>query len=222
MTKLLSLLAFVVMSCWFAWAANAAKELDAATQVVQNMASSNQIPSSLLKQAKCIAVIPKLTKAGLIVGGEHGGGVMSCRTASGWSGPAFITITGGSVGLQIGAAKTDFILLFMNDDAIGGLLKDKFEIGGEGSAVGGPVGRTAAASTDALLRAAIISYSRSKGLFAGLELKGVVIKADDDENQRVYATKARELLVPGSAMTLSKMPADVRVFPQTLARYSTK
>jgi lipid-binding SYLF domain-containing protein len=105
--------------------------------------------------------------------------------------------------LQIGASKTDFVLLFMNDEALGGLLKDKFEIGGEGSAVAGPVGRTASASTDALLKAGIISYSRSKGLFAGLEIKGVVIKPDDDENLAVYRTRAHELLLPGSAMTLA-------------------
>ena len=110
----------------------------------------------------------------------------------------------------------------MNDDALGGLLKDKFEIGGEGSAVAGPVGRTAAASTDALLRAGIISYSRSKGLFAGLEIKGVVIKPDDDENMGVYQTRAHELLLPGSAMTLARMPAGVRIFARTLGRYSTR
>src|SRR5215470_17276248 len=114
MKKILSLAAIVVLSCWFAWAASAAKELDAAAQVVQNMASSNQIPSSLLKQAKCIAVIPKLTKAGFIVGGKHGSGAVSCRTASGWSAPAFITITGGSIGLQAGGEHQDLVLL-MND-----------------------------------------------------------------------------------------------------------
>jgi SH3 domain-containing YSC84-like protein 1 len=180
------------------------------------------IPQSLLDKAQAIAVFPGVIKAGFIIGGRGGHGVISRRVKGGWSAPAFFDLGGGSVGLQIGASKTDFVLLFMNDDAIAGLLKDKFEIGGEGSAVAGPVGRTAAASTDVLLKAAIISYSRSKGLFAGLEIKGVVIKADDDENRGVYETRARELLLPGTAMPLAKMPAGVRIFPRTLARYSTK
>jgi lipid-binding SYLF domain-containing protein len=180
------------------------------------------IPQGLLDRAQAIAVFPDVIKAGFIVGGRGGHGVISRRVKGGWSAPAFFDLGGGSVGLQIGASKTDFVLLFMNDEALAGLLKDKFEIGGEGSAVAGPVGRTAAASTDVLLKAAIISYSRSKGLFAGLEIKGVVIKADDDENRGVYETRARELLLPGSAMPLAKMPAGVRIFPRTLARYSTK
>src|SRR5215467_2206036 len=107
----LSVAVSVLMFCWIASAADAAKELDAAAQVLQNMASSNQIPTSLLNQAKCIAVIPKLTKAGFIVGGKHGNGVVNCRTASGWGAPGFITITGGSVGLQAGGEKQDVVLL---------------------------------------------------------------------------------------------------------------
>ena len=201
-------------------AKDAQKAADALTEIMNS--PDKAIPQSLLDKAEAIAVFPGVLKAGFIVGGRGGHGIISRRVRGGWSTPAFFDLGGGSIGLQIGAEKTDFVLLFMNDDAIGGLLKDKFEIGGEGSAVAGPVGRTAAASTDALLRAAIISYSRSKGLFAGLELKGVVIKPDDDENTAVYRTKARELLVPGSAMTLAKMPAGVRIFPQTLARYSNR
>src|SRR5207248_10038114 len=164
------------------------------------------IPQSLLDKAEAIAVFPGVIKAGFIVGGRGGHGVISRRGRGGWSPPAFFNLGGGSVGLQIGASKTDFVLLFLNEDALGGLLKDKFEIGGEGSAAAGPVGRSASASTDALLRAGIISYSRSKGLFAGLEIKGVVIKPDDDENMAVYRTRAHELLLPGSAMTLARMP----------------
>src|SRR6266853_2680910 len=180
------------------------------------------IPQSLLDKAEAIAVFPGVIKAGFIVGGRGGHGMISRRVKGGWSAPAAFDLGGASFGLQIGAAKTDFVLLFMNEEALGGLLKDKFEIGGEGSAVAGPVGRTAAASTDVLLRAGIISYSRSKGLFAGLEIKGVVIKPDDDENMAVYRTRAHELLLPGSAMTLAKMPAGVKIFPRTLGRYSTR
>jgi lipid-binding SYLF domain-containing protein len=199
---------------------DAQKAADAFTEIMN--VPERAIPQSLLDKAEAIAVFPGVIKAGFIVGGRGGHGMISRRVKGGWSAPAAFDLGGGSVGLQIGASKTDFVLLFMNDDALGGLLKDKFEIGGEGSAVAGPVGRTAAASTDALLRAQIISYSRSKGLFAGLEIKGVVIKPDDDENMGVYGTRSRELLLPGSAMTLAKMPAGVRIFPRTLARYSSR
>src|SRR5216110_1241097 len=199
---------------------DAQKAADAFTEIMN--VPERGIPQSLLDKAEAIAVFPNVIKAGFIVGGRGGHGVISRRVKGGWSAPAAFDLGGGSVGLQIGASKTDFVLLFMNDDALGGLLKDKFEIGGEGSAVAGPVGRTAAASTDALLRAGIISYSRSKGLFAGLEIKGVVIKPDDDENFAVYHFKAHEILSPAQQWSMTKMPASVRIFPRTLARYSTR
>src|SRR5437588_2008703 len=126
------------------------------------------IPRDLLNRAEAVAVFPSVFKAGLIVGGRGGSGVISRRVRGGWSAPAFFNLAGGSVGLQIGASSTDYVLLFMNDNALNGLLKDKFEIGGEGSAAAGPVGRSTSASTDAQLRAQILSYSRSKGVFAGL------------------------------------------------------
>src|SRR6266404_5671837 len=204
-------------------AADAAKEAqkaaDAFTEIMN--VPEKAIPQSLLDKAEAIAVFPGVIKAGFIIGGRGGHGVISRRVKGGWGAPAAFDLGGGSVGLQIGATKTDFVLLFMNDEALGGLLKDKFEIGGEGSAVAGPVGRTAAASTDALLRAQIISYSRSKGLFAGLEIKGVVIKPDDDENVAAYGMKAGEVLSPTQQWPMTKMPAGVRIFPRTLARYST-
>src|SRR5207247_6901636 len=167
-----------------------AKKLADATQQSQKAAdvfteimnvADKAIPQRLLDKADAIAVFPGVIKAGFIIGGRGGRGVISRRTGSSWSAPAFFNLGGGSIGLQIGAAKTDFVLLFMNQDALGGLLKDKFEIGGEGSAAAGPVGRSASASTDAQLKAGILSYSRSKGLFAGLEIKGVVISADNDD-----------------------------------------
>lgn len=198
----------------------AQKAADAFTEIM-NIAEK-AIPQGLLDRAEAIAVFPDVIKAGFIIGGRGGHGVISRRVKGGWSAPAAFDLGGGSVGLQIGAAKTDFVLLFMNDDALGGLLKDKFEIGGEGSATAGPVGRTAAASTDALLKAQIISYSRSKGLFAGLEIKGVVIKPDDDENVAVYALKGKDILSPARTWTMAKMPAGVRIFPRTLARYSAR
>ncbi len=180
------------------------------------------IPKNLLDKAEAIAVFPSVIKAGFIVGGRGGRGVISRRVPGGWSAPAFFNLAGGSFGLQIGASSTDFVLLFMNDDAIRSLLQDKFEIGGEGSVAAGPVGRAASASTDAKLNAQILSYSRSRGLFAGLELKGVVINPDNDDNESVYAMKARDILTGSQKITMNQMPAGVRIFPQTLARYSTR
>jgi lipid-binding SYLF domain-containing protein len=201
-------------------AKEAQKAADAFTEIMN--VHDKAIPQSLLDKAEAIAVFPDVIKAGFIVGGRGGHGMICRRIKGGWSAPADFDLGGGSVGLQIGANKTDFVLLFMNEEALGGLLRDKFEIGGEGSAVAGPVGRTASASTDLLLKAGIISYSRSKGLFAGLELKGVVIKPDDDDNVGVYGMKAGELLAPGSTLSLARMPAGVRIFPRTLARYSVR
>jgi lipid-binding SYLF domain-containing protein len=208
-----------------------AKKLSAAAKEAQKAAEAfteimnvreKAIPQGLLDKAEAIAVFPDVIKAGFIVGGRGGHGVISRRVKGGWSAPAYFDLGGGSFGLQIGASKTDFVLLFMNDEALGGLLQDKFEIGGEGSAAAGPVGRSASATTDAQLKAGILSYSRSKGLFAGLEIKGVVIKPDDDDNVAVYGMKANEVLSPAQKMTLTKMPAGVRIFPRTLARYSTR
>ncbi len=201
-------------------AKEAKKAADAFTEIMN--VRDKAIPQGLLDKAEAVAVFPDVIKAGFIIGGRGGHGMISRRIKGGWSAPADFDLGGGSVGLQIGANKTDFVLLFMNEEALGGLLKDKFEIGGEGSAVAGPVGRTASVSTDLLLRAGIISYSRSRGLFAGLELKGVVIKPDDDDNMGVYGMRASELLSPGSTLSITKMPAGVRIFPRTLARYSTR
>jgi lipid-binding SYLF domain-containing protein len=180
------------------------------------------IPRDLLDKAEAVAVFPGVLKGGFIVGGRGGSGVISRRVAGGWGAPAFFDLGGGSIGLQIGVASTDYILLFMNENAVGSLLSDKFEIGGEGSAAAGPVGRSASASTDARLNAQILSYSRSKGAFAGLELKGVVIKPDNEDNLQVYGMNARDILTGADKIALDKMPEGVRVFPLTLARYSKR
>src|SRR4030095_8981789 len=178
------------------------------------------IPKELLDKAEAIAVFPGVIKAAFIFGGKGGQGVVSKRTPKGWSAPAFFNISGGSFGAQIGATKTDYVLLIMNQDGLNGLLKDKFEIGGEVGVAAGPVGREAAASTNPRLDAGILSYSRSKGAFIGAALKGAGISHDNDLNEAVYKLKASDLLTNGS-MTLDQMPAGVRIFPRTLERYSS-
>ena len=179
------------------------------------------IPQELLDKAEAIAVFPDVVKAAFIFGGKGGQGVISKRTPKGWTAPAFFNISGGSFGAQIGATKTDYVLLIMNQDGLNGLLKDKFEIGGEVGVAAGPVGREAAASTNPRLDAGILSYSRSKGAFIGAALKGAVISPDNDLNEAVYAMKAKDALTNNS-MTLTQMPAGVRIFPRTLARYSVR
>jgi lipid-binding SYLF domain-containing protein len=179
------------------------------------------IPKELLDKAEAIAVFPDVVKAAFIFGGKGGQGVISKRTPKGWTAPAFFNISGGSFGAQIGATKTDYVLLIMNEAGLNGLLGDKFEMGGEVGVAAGPVGREAAASTNLRLDAGILSYSRSKGAFIGAALKGAVISPDNDLNEAVYEMKAKEVLTNDS-MTLSQMPAGVRVFPRTLARYSLR
>ncbi|HAF15404.1 MAG TPA: hypothetical protein DHU55_02045 [Blastocatellia bacterium] len=177
------------------------------------------IPKELLDKAEAIAVFPDVVKAAFIIGGKGGQGVISRRTRNGWSAPAFFNLSGGSFGAQIGATKTDYVLLIMNEDGVNGLLRDKFEIGGEVGVAAGPVGREAAASTNPRLDAGILSYSRSKGAFIGAALKGAVISPDNDLNEGVYGTKATEVL-NGKSVPVGEMPAGVRIFPRTLARYS--
>lgn len=179
------------------------------------------IPKELLDEAEAIAVFPGVIKAAFIFGGRGGQGVISKRIKGGWSAPAFFNLSGGSFGAQIGAQKNDYVFLVMNEEGLKGLLEDKFEIGGEVGVVAGPVGREAAASTNATLDAGILSYSRSKGAFIGAALKGVVISPDNDLNQAVYGVKASEILTRNT-MPLTQMPAGVRIVPRTLARYSLR
>src|SRR5438067_7607008 len=202
----------------------AAAQSDKAAGVFSQIMATREksIPHDLLDRSEAVAVFPGVIKAGFIVGGRGGSGVISRRVSGGWSAPAFFDLAGGSIGLQIGASSTDFILLFMNENAVDSLLKDKFEIGGEGSAAAGPVGRSASASTDARMNAQILSYSRSKGAFAGLELKGVVIKPDNQDNLQVYGMTARDILTGTNKISMAAMPEGVRIFPQTLARYSRR
>lgn len=144
------------------------------------------IPEEVLTGAKCIAVIPSMGKGGFIVGGEHGRGVVTCQTKSGWSAPAFISIGGGNIGFQAGAQSVDLVLLFMNDAGVQKLLSSKFELSGEASAAAGPVGRHASAGTDWKMNTEALSYSRSKGLFAGVAVDGAKIQQDNDSTKAFY------------------------------------
>ena len=144
------------------------------------------IPEEVLTGAKCIAVIPSMGKGGFIVGGEHGRGVVTCRTNNGWSAPAFISIGGGNFGFQAGAQSVDLVVLFMNDAGVQKLLSSKFELSGEASAAAGPVGRHASAGTDWKMNTEALSYSRSKGLFAGVAVDGAVIQQDNDSTKAFY------------------------------------
>ncbi len=180
------------------------------------------IPKELLDKAEAVAVFPNVIKAAFIFGGRGGDGVISRRTPTGWSAPVFFNMGGASFGPQIGAKSTDYVMLFMNHDALKGLLEDKFEFGGDVSFAAGPVGRTASASTNLTLDAGILSYSRSEGAFIGASLKGAVVSPDNNLNRAIYGKEAKELLTGSERMTLRQMPAYVRVFPQTLAQYSTR
>jgi lipid-binding SYLF domain-containing protein len=157
-------------------------------EVIQSIMSTPDkgIPEEVLSGAKCIVVVPNLIKGGFIVGGKHGRGVASCRTSEGWSAPAFVSVGGGSWGLQIGVEGVDLVMLVMNDRGLQHLLSSKFELTGEGSVAAGPVGRHASAGTDWTLNTEVLTYSRSKGVFAGLTLEGAIIQQDDDSTRAIY------------------------------------
>jgi SH3 domain-containing YSC84-like protein 1 len=190
------LMVFLLMGCLgnLAWAGEQKKDvterLQMASDVLKQMTSAPDkgIPEEVLESAKCIAVVPHLVKGGFIFGGKHGRGVATCRTAEGWSAPAFISVGGGSAGLQIGVEGVDLIMLIMNDRGMQKLLSSKFQISGEGSAAAGPVGRHASAGTDWKMDTEMLTYSRSKGVFAGLTLEGAVVQQDSDSTKSVYGS----------------------------------
>ncbi|HWN86348.1 MAG TPA: lipid-binding SYLF domain-containing protein [Vicinamibacterales bacterium] len=144
------------------------------------------VPQAIIEKAQAIVVIPSTVKGALLIGAQRGKGVMSARSATGWSAPAFVTLTGGSLGLQIGGQATDIVLVVTNERGIENLAQNTFKIGGDASVAAGPVGREATASTDYRMQAQILSYSRSRGLFAGVSLAGSTIRADRDANERIY------------------------------------
>jgi len=185
---LLSLLTCFGSIAWASANEDSVERLQKSADVLKEImaAPDKSIPEEVLDDAKCIVVVPHLIKAGFIVGGKHGRGVASCRTDSGWSAPAFISVGGGSWGLQIGAEGVDLVMLVMNDKGLQHLLSSKFQLSGEGSAAAGPVGRHASAGTDWKMNAELLTYSRSKGAFAGLTLEGAVIEQDSDSTEAIY------------------------------------
>src|SRR6202522_4417962 len=182
-----------------------------AAQVLKEVmdAPDKGIPHDLLGTAQCIAIIPGDKKFAFIFGGNYGRGVATCRTSHGWSAPLFVALDGGSVGYQIGGSSTDVVMLFMNDHALHSLLSDKFKLGADASVAAGPVGGNAAAATDLKLNAEILSYSRTKGIFAGVSLDGAVMQADKSGDKAMYGddVNRHEILdgkvaVPASAREL--------------------
>jgi SH3 domain-containing YSC84-like protein 1 len=180
-------------------------------------APDNRIPEEILGSAECVAVVPSLLNGGFVFGGRYGRGVASCRTEKGWSAPAFFMIGGGSFGLQIGGQATDVVMLIMNKGGMNNLLSSKFKLGGDASAAAGPVGRHAAADTDWKMRAQVLTYSRSRGLFAGLELNGAVIKQDKDSTREFYGR-----MVPFKTSLKGEVEAPKSAYPflSTLAKWA--
>ena len=164
------------------------ERMQKSVDVLQSIMSTPDkgIPEEVLNGAKCIVVVPNLIKGGFIVGAKHGRGVATCRTSEGWSAPAFVSVGGGSWGLQIGVEGVDLVMLVMNDNGLQHLLSSKFELTGESSVAAGPVGRHASAGTDWTLNTEVLTYSRSKGVFAGLTLEGAVVEQDNDSTRAIY------------------------------------
>jgi len=166
------------------------ERVDSAKVVFQEIMSSsdNPIPRDLLEKAHCLVIVPSLKRGGFILGAQYGVGVATCRQANGtgWTGPSTVRMEGGSLGLQIGAGETDVVMMVMNKEGAAKLMQSEFTLGGEGAVMAGPVGRAATAETDAYMRAEILSYSRSRGVFAGIAIKGSTLRSDDADNKALY------------------------------------
>jgi lipid-binding SYLF domain-containing protein len=191
MKKIMTLVAVLSLTS-FGWAASdreaTTDRLDHAGAVLHEImaAPDKGIPEEVLEHARCVAIVPHMLKGGFVIGAENGRGVATCRTATGWSAPAFFAITGGSWGLQIGVEGVDLVMIIQNDRGMQHLINSNFQIGGDASAAAGPVGRHASANTDWKLETEILTYSRAKGAFAGLTLTGASIRRDDDSTEAIY------------------------------------
>jgi SH3 domain-containing YSC84-like protein 1 len=184
----------------------------------------DNIPQGLLDKAECVVVIPSVLKAAFIVGGSYGRGAMTCRSGDSfngpWGAPTMIALEGGSFGFQLGGEATDFVLLIMNEGGANAILESKVKLGGDASAAAGPVGRDAEAATDVTLRAEVLTYSRARGLFAGISLEGSTLRPDNDANERIYGKKlsAKEIVLHGAA----PIPQAARLMTQTLNQRTPK
>src|SRR5262245_45727303 len=210
----------LLSSLTVAYAKDPAQRLEEAAAVLsESMATSDKgIPRDLLDKAHCVVIVPGLKKGAFVVGAQYGKGFLACRNANGWSAPGAIKVEGGSVGFQIGGSETDVVMLVMNKRAVDKLLSSKFTLGAEGQVAAGPVGRTSSAETDAKMSAEILSWSRSKGLFAGVSLKGATMRPDADENEELYGKKIdnREIIMS------AKPPAAANQLHSVLNKYSPR
>src|ERR1700693_120769 len=213
MKKVMFLLAMVSLGtvCWAGSAReDAIERLNNAGQVLHEIMAMPEkgIPEEVLEHAKCVAVVPHMVKGGFIFGGKGGKGVATCRTANGWSAPAFITISGGNWGLQIGVEAVDLVMIIQNQKGMQKLLSSNFHVGADASAAAGPVGRHAEAGTNWKMDTEILTYSRAKGVFAGLTLEGASIRQDNDSRHAIYGRK-----VTTQALLLGKVPAPATAQP---------
>ncbi len=221
MKKLFTLLCIAGMSIPALAATDEAtldKRLSAATATLDDIMKTpdKSIPNSILQQATCVGVIPGLLKGAFLVGAEYGQGVVSCRTGHGWSGPAFIQMAGGSFGFQIGGSGTDLVLVAVNEKGFQDLLKSKFKVGADAGAAAGPVGRDTQAATNWKLQSELLTWSRSKGLFAGIDLNGVVVKENTDDTTAFYGQpETFEQILKGNVLP----PPASHEFVSTVARY---
>lgn len=218
--------AFLVCSVWASSGEKEKERVQEAGKVVKEIldAPDKGVPMSVLDGTKCVIVLPGLKKAAFIVGGDYGKGVMTCRTGEDfkgpWSPPVMMASGGGDIGLQIGIEGSDFVILVLNDDGARSLLRSKVKLGAEASVAAGPVGRTAEASTNAQMRAQMLSYSRSRGVFAGVSVSGMTLRVDNDANHNLYGEKitAEQILKRGGVT----MPEGAKALVDTLNRFSEK
>src|ERR1700739_2120796 len=193
--------------------------IQAAATVIDEIESAPDkgIPEEVLGSAECVAVVPSLLKGGFIVAANYGRGVASCRTASGWSAPAFLFTSGGSLGFQIGGQAIDLVMLIMNKDGAEKLLSSKFKLGADASVAAGPVGRHAAADTDWKMRAQVLSYSRARGVFAGVALDGAVVRQDKDSTREFYG---HMVTLQATLQGATPVPPEAYPFLSTLAKWA--
>jgi len=224
--KKLVLLTLLVSLCSFSFAADdqpkeskASDRVQAAADVLNEIqgAPDSGIPQEILGRSECVAVVPSMLKGGFIVGGKYGRGLASCRTPKGWTAPAFFTIKGGSFGFQIGGQAVDLVMLIMNHDGMQHLLSSQFALGADASVAAGPVGRHAEGNTDWKMRAQVLTYSRARGVFAGVSLNGAVVKQDKDSTREFYG----HVVTPKAALTGEiDPPAEANAFLTTLAKWA--